>query len=326
MPSAERVGFIGLGRMGRLMVPRLARAGFRLTVFDLDPRAVAAAGVPAAKSLRELGRASDIVVAMLPDGGAVARAIAGEPLGAGDRAAAGLRPGAVVVDMGASAPSATRRLGRWLARRGIALVDAPVSAVSGRKSAAAGTLTVMAGGDDGAIARCMPVFRVLGRRVFKIGDLGAGHAVKAFQNYISAATLAAVIESLLACKRFGIDPGRALDALNASAAGSAVTRVTLPKQVLSGAFASGFPLGYMVKDVRAAVGLARELGVKTPFASRCLELWSEALRALGPGADYTEYARYMESRTGDAEGTVERAAGTRRRMRTAASPKPQRRR
>ena len=277
MQHKDRIGFVGLGTLGQRMTPRLASAGYRPLVFDTNADAVAACvtscDAVAATSLTELGRGSDIVVLTLPDGPTVAKVVAGEPWGSGDSLAAGLAKGTVVVDMSASDPLAAEKLAAWLEKRGIALVDGPVAGLSGYKYAAEGKLTIMAAGDEKAIERCMPIFRVLGTNIVNLGAVGRGHAVKAFANYISAAALVATMESMLACKRYGIDPTLVLGVFNNSPAYNSITQIKIPEDVMTRTFGTPFPLSYMVKDIRASIELAKAIGIEIPFGTLCLELW-----------------------------------------------------
>ncbi len=155
MTARPRIGFVGLGNMGRPMADNLMKAGFELAVADADPRRLAGLGVKALlpASLAALGEMSDIVIAMLPDGKIVRHALLGDA-GGNDHVLAGLASGSLVIDMSSSAPVGTRELGAALAARGIALVDAPVS--GGVKRAIDGSLAIMVGGDDADIARCPP--------------------------------------------------------------------------------------------------------------------------------------------------------------------------
>ena len=175
---SPRIGFIGLGNMGRPMAERLLGAGFALAVSDRDRARVRAfAGRAAAPaSLAELGRASDLVITILPDGEAVRGVVAGP----GDCVADGLGAGSVVIDMSSASPVGTRALGQTLAARGIALVDAPVS--GGVKRAADGSLAIMAGGDPAVIERCRPILAAMGKQIFLAGPLGCGHAMKALKD------------------------------------------------------------------------------------------------------------------------------------------------
>jgi 3-hydroxyisobutyrate dehydrogenase len=277
-----RVGFVGLGSMGRPMAERLAAAGWQLLVYDARPEATN--GFVAAASLAELARQSDVVITMLPDGDAV-RAVVAAMRGV-------LTAGAVVVDMGSSSPTGTQRLGRTLADAGVAMLDAPVS--GGVARARAGTLSIMVGGEASVVARCRPLFAPLGAQVFETGPLGSGHALKALNNLVSAAGFLAAAEALLVGRRFGLDPDVMLDVFNASTARNNSTENKFRPFVFSRSFASGFSLALMVKDLGTAVDLADATATPAPLAARCRELWAGARDALAPGADHTEIARWLE--------------------------------
>jgi len=285
----QRIGFVGLGNMGRPMAERLLAAGFALALADRDPARLAAfAGrAEAPATLAALGRSAEIVIVMLPDGAAV-RQVA---LGPGDCIADGLAPGSILLDMSSSSPVGTRALGAELAARGIALVDAPVS--GGVKRAEDGSLAIMAGGEAAAIERCRPVFAAMGKQIFLAGSLGCGHAMKALNNYVSAAGLVAASEALAIGRRFGLEPARMVEILNASTGRNNSTENKLAQQVLSGSFASGFALGLMAKDLRTAFELATATDTPVPLAAACVALWSAAEERLPAGADHTEIARIL---------------------------------
>lgn len=291
----ERIGLVGLGQMGTPMGRNLARAGFALAVADANPEAVErfAAETPcdAPESLAALGAACRVVITMLPDGAAVRKVALGEGDG-GDCLAAGLAPGAVLLDMSSSSPVGTRALGPLLAARGIALVDAPVS--GGVKRAVAGTLAIMAGGDAATIERVRPVLAALGAEVFAAGPLGSGHAMKALNNYVSAAGFAAAAEAVLAGGRFGLDPAVIVAVLNASTGRNNSTENKFPQFVLPRTFNAGFSIGLMVKDLRTALDVARATGMPAPFAEACLAAWAAAEAQLGPAADHTAAVKYWE--------------------------------
>ena len=289
-PPAE-VAFIGLGKMGLPMAGRLLAAGYRVTGCDLaEPalRAFAAAGGRTVAHVRDAVERAAAIVTMLPDGKAVQAALLG-PDGLPGRAAAGT----VVIEMSSSSPIDTRALGERLGELGIGLVDAPVS--GGVRKAQDGTLAIMAGGDPGLVARVRPLLRHLGASIFETGPLGSGHAMKALNNYVSAAGLVAAAEALLVGRSFGLDPVLMVDVLNASTGRNNSTENKLKQFVLSGSFASGFALGLMAKDLGTADDLARHLGVNAPLSERCRDLWSEALGVLGAEADHTEIYRYLEA-------------------------------
>jgi 3-hydroxyisobutyrate dehydrogenase len=291
------IGFVGLGQMGAPMARNLARAGFALAVADASADAVerlaaeVACVVPA--DLKSLGASCPVVITMLPDGSVVRNVAIGD---GGDALAAGLAPGSVLIDMSSSSPVGTRSLGRALAERGIALVDAPVS--GGVKKAIDGSLSIMAGGDPDTIERVRPVLAAMGRQIFLTGPLGSGHAMKALNNYVSAAGLAAAAEAVLAGSRFGLDPATMVAILNASTGKNNSTENKFPQFVLPRRFASGFSLGLMVKDLRTALDVAHAAGTPAPLGEACVEAWARAEALLGGQADHTAVVQYWERLAG----------------------------
>ncbi len=292
MTARPRIGFVGLGNMGRPMVENLLKAGFELAVADADPGHLAGLGMRALlpASLDELGRMSDIVVAMLPDGKIVRKVLLGDA-GSNDGVLAGLKAGSLVIDMSSSAPVGTRALGAELAARGIALVDAPVS--GGVKRAVDGTLAIMVGGEAADIERCRPLLAAMGRDIFPTGPLGSGHAMKALNNYVSAAGLAAAAEAVLVGERFGLDPGVMVDILNASTGRNNATENKFKQFILPRRYTAGFTMGLMAKDLRTALETAEATATPAPLAAACIALWNAAEAKLGGAADHTEIARYL---------------------------------
>ena len=282
------IAFIGLGRMGVPMAARLVGAGFTLRGWDLAPPArlaAAAAGIPLAASAAEACRDAAAVITMLPDGKAV-RAALEDPAVAGT-----LTPDTLVIDMSSSDPLGTRALHAALAGRGVALIDAPVS--GGVARAIDGTLAIMAGGEAAAIDRAATLFAAMGKHVFRCGPPGAGHAMKALNNYVSAAGLVAAVEAVAVGQRFGLDPSTMVDVLNASTGRNNSTEVKLKQHILSGGFGSGFSIGLMAKDLATAGALAEGLGIDAPLAAEMARRWRAAAEALGPGADHTAIARLI---------------------------------
>ncbi|MBQ0826548.1 NAD(P)-dependent oxidoreductase [Streptomyces tagetis] len=291
--DADRaVAFLGLGSMGTPMARRLGAAGYRVTGHDPAPGAAArldgAPGVTFAASAEAAVDGAAVVVLMLPDSAVVTSVLLDG--GLLDR----LPSGTLLVDMGSSQPERTRDLAARAARGGVRLVDAPVS--GGVTGAEAGMLTVMAGGDHADWERALPLLRVLGSRVLHVGPPGAGHALKALNNLMSATHLLVTSEAMLAGGRFGIDPAVMLDAVNGSSGRSGSTEQKWPRFVLPGGFDSGFALRLMVKDMRTATELAASTGGAAPLGEAALELWESAAADLPPTADHTEIVRWLERR------------------------------
>jgi 3-hydroxyisobutyrate dehydrogenase len=282
LPAA--VGFVGLGRMGTPMVRRLAAAGVAVRGHDSVSRPELADVVTLVDGAPDVADGVPVVILMLPDSTVVEAVV--HRAGLLDA----LAPGTVLVDMGSSEPLRTRALAAEVAARGAVLVDAPVS--GGVAGATAGTMTVMLGAPDDVVAGLQPLLAALGR-VRHVGPVGAGHALKALNNLMSATHLLASSEALLVGERFGLDPAVMLDAVNGSSGRSVSTEVKWPDFVLPGTFDSGFAISLMLKDIRIALGLAEATGSASGLAGRTVELWAAAAAALGPGADQTEIVRWL---------------------------------
>jgi 3-hydroxyisobutyrate dehydrogenase len=294
LAPGSTVAFIGLGRMGLPMARRLAGAGYLLRGHDSSDGARAAVaeldGARAADSAAQAAAGAAAVVLMLPTSTEVEEVL----IGGGVLDAAGTT--ATLIDMGSSEPLRTRALASRAAGAGIDLVDAPVS--GGVRGAIAGSLTIMVGGAPAAVDRCRPLLEVLGRNVLHVGPVGAGHALKALNNLLSASHLLASCEALAVGREFGLDPQVMLDAINTSTGRCASTERKLPDFVLSETFDSGFALALMLKDVGIAVSLGDELGVHPALGERTRALWSEAAQALPADADHTEIARWVDRSAG----------------------------
>jgi 3-hydroxyisobutyrate dehydrogenase len=285
------IGFVGLGNMGRPMAKRLAEAGYQLFLADKNESTVrtlvAECDGTACGSLPELARRVDAVITMVPDGKSVREIVLGE-----NGLVDGLRSDAIVLDMSSSEPVGTRELGAALAKRGVHLIDAPVS--GGVKRAVDGSLSAMVGGDPEVIERVRKLLGTMAKQVFLTGSLGTGHAMKALNNLVSAAGLWITAEALLVGQQFGLAPENMIDVLNASTGRNNSTENKFKQQILSRAFASGFSLDLMAKDLRTAQDLAIATGSFAPLMQRCAELWNEAAGELGAGVDHTAAVQVLE--------------------------------
>lgn len=297
MTTPATVLFVGLGAMGTPMATALAAAGHPLLLRDADDARAAAlanelgaAAVADADLPSEAGRV-EAVVLMLPDSAVVEAVLLGE------QGLLGLLPsGALVVDMSSSRPSSTVALAARAAALGIDYVDAPVS--GGVAKARDASLAVMAGGDEAAYARALPLLEAMGGTVTRVGAPGAGHAMKALNNLLSAIGLVGASEVLAVGARFGLEPQAMLDVLNGSTGRNHATEVKMARFVLSGAFDSGFSMRLMVKDLRTALELAHDTGTAAPVSAGALEEWTAALATLEPDPDHTAIAAYVERRAG----------------------------
>ncbi len=263
--------------MGRLMSANLRKAGYTIQSFDVN-------GSGNCRSAREAATGAKVLITMVPDGRAVRHAV---------RAALpGLAPGSIVIDMSSSDPGTTRELGAMLKKRGIHMLDSPVSGAKAK--AADGTLALMVGGDAKLLRRVRPVLSAMGSEIFHTGGLGSGHATKALNNYLGAAGTVAGMEALLIGTRFGLDPKTLIAVINASTGKNSTTERKIPQQVFTRAFASGFAHALMTKDVGIANGIARQLGVKAPYLENTAKLWRTSLSRLPAGADHTEIYHYLK--------------------------------
>jgi 3-hydroxyisobutyrate dehydrogenase len=295
MSGIRRVGFIGVGNMGAPMASNLVRGGHDVMAYDVAAeraqRFAQAHSARAAESLAELAKHAEIAITMLPTGREVREVLMEAQGGA---LAANLRHGAIVIDMSSADPVGTRTLGRELAPRGVALVDAPVS--GGVPRASDGTLAIMIGGDAAAIAAVKPVLACMGRNLFEVGSLGCGHAMKALNNFLAATSYAAVVEAIVVGRQFGLDPAVMTDVINVSTGRSFASENLIKQHVLSGSFATGFALGLLAKDVKIAADLAQQIGVDAPLGRLIRDLWGEARDAIGGEQDHSRAWAHWERR------------------------------
>jgi 3-hydroxyisobutyrate dehydrogenase len=300
LSRGARVGFIGLGLMGRLMSANLRKAGYVVQSFDIN-------GSGTSRSAAEAAREAKYLITMVPDGKAVRKAI---------RAALpGLARGSIVIDMSSSDPETTRQVGAMLKRKGVEMLDSPVSGAKAR--ARDGTLALMVGGERKALARARKLLLCMGNEIFPTGALGSGHAVKALNNYLGAVGTIAGFEALLVGEAYGLDTRVMINAINSSTGKNSTTERKIPQQVFTRAFNSGFLLSLMTKDVGIAAGIASRAGVNAPYLRQTLKHWRAAERRLKPRADHTELYHYLRA--------VARGRRLRRRAAGTASSRPPRR-
>ena len=291
-----RIGFIGLGVMGTPMAGHLANAGHMLTVLDIDrakaERLAATHGnVAIAATPREVAAASDIVITMLPSGEFVRDVAVGA-----NGLISGFKGGELLIDTSSCEPWITVATARALAANNVTMLD---SATSGAEwGAKAATLVFMVGGPADAVERARPVLSVMGKHVFHLGPIGAGHAMKSINNTITAMTLAATAEGLALGVKYGLDPNVMTDVLNVSTGGSWITQTHIKQRVTSRTFDDPFKLELMVKDIRIALELAQQQRIATPYLAAGQPIWQAADREAGPGASVSELVRHVERTTG----------------------------
>lgn len=288
--TPRTVAFVGLGNMGNPMCGRLLERGLRVRAYDADAGALEraeTAGAYRARSLAEAAAGAEAVLLSLPSSEVVEEVVLG-----GGGILAGLSPGAAVIDMSSSRPSSTRHLAAELARRGASMLDAPVS--GGVARARSGELAVMVGGERVLYERYLPLLRVIGEKVFHVGDIGAGHLAKALNNLLSATTLASAAEAVLLGERLGLDPEALIEVVNVSTGRSNSTEVKFPRYILNGAFDAGFSTALYDKDVRTALEAAAEEEFPMPVGAAVGEVWRRAVEAGYGPEDHTRLYSFVE--------------------------------
>jgi 3-hydroxyisobutyrate dehydrogenase len=285
------VGFVGLGIMGSRMAANLARAGYELTVFNRT-RATADAwaaehGATVADSPAAVGAASDVVISMVVDGDQVRDVLLGE-----QGVAHGAAAGTLCVDMSTIAPAQTRGIGVQLARRGLSLLDAPVTGSSPK--AQDGTLTIMAGGSSEDFDRAEPLLRIMGDLVVHVGGLGQGEMVKLINNAVAAANAATVGEALLVGQRTGVDLDALVQVMGSGTGGSAMLDLKAGPMRRHD-YTTLFKLEHMLKDVRLCLEEGQSAAVSFPAAAHARDVLVAAL-ARGHGDD--DFAALVEALEG----------------------------
>lgn len=267
-----RLGYIGLGLMGKGIAHNLLKAGFPLTVHNRSRPAIdelVAAGARAADNPRGVAEASDVVLTSLPDSPDVEMVVLG-PQGVIE----GCRPGTIFVDNSTIQPEAARRIALRLAEAGVAALDAPVS--GGDVGARAGTLAIMVGGPRPAFETVLPVFRAMGKTITYVGESGAGQVAKACNQIMTAAQMVAMGELLLLAQKAGVDPGRVVEAIRGGAA-QCWTLDVKPQRLLKGDRSPGFKAHMMHKDLRIIHETATRYGMVLPTTAVNLQLYQAML-------------------------------------------------
>ena len=294
--SRPAVGFVGLGIMGKPMAGHLADAGYRLSVCDMDAvqaEAVAAKHpkVQVMSSPKDVAAAADIVITMLPSGPYVREVALGD-----NGLVHGFRKGCILLDTSSCEPWLTVETADALAERGIGMIDAPVSGA--QIGAINADLVFMVGGDKETFDRVLPLLETMGKRIFHLGPVGSGHAMKCINNLITAVTLLATSEGLTIGKKFGLDPNVMVDVMNVSTSESWISHTHIKQRVTSRKFDDPFKLGLMVKDIEIALKLAGDLGLPLELSQLNLSLWKKAGEQQGADTSVSNLVRWLETTTG----------------------------
>ena len=293
--SDTKIAFVGLGLMGVPMAKNLLKAGYQITGFDLNQEVAVKfsgeKGFQFVSSPEQAIQDANLTILMLPDSAIIDTLLWGSNGSAG--IATQLRKNSYLIDMSSSSPISSKENNQKLEKLGIQFIDAPVS--GGVKKAIDGSLAIIVGGKKEYFAEVHPLLECMGKSIVHVGDAGAAHAVKALNNYVSAAGLIAASEALNAAKRFGLDPHVVNQVFNASTGRNNTTENKVENFMLNDAFNSGFSLALMRKDVQIALNFIENMNCYANLAKQCVLTAKEADEKLGKGADHTAMFDYVRS-------------------------------
>jgi 2-hydroxy-3-oxopropionate reductase len=285
-----KIGFIGLGIMGKPMAKNLLKAGYQLVVHNRSPKPVkelVEAGAESGSSAKEVAEKCDVIVTMLPNSPHVKEVVLG-PNGILE----GARPGTIIVDMSSIAPLAAKEVAAKAAEKGVEMLDAPVS--GGEPKAIEGTLSIMVGGKKEIFEKCHSILSKMGTSVVLCGDIGAGNTTKLANQIIVALNIAAMSEALVLGAKAGVNPETIFKAIRGGLAGSTVLEAKAP-MVLSGNFKPGFRIELHIKDLANALDTAHEVGAPLPLTSQVMEIL-QALKVDGKaGNDHSGIIQFYEN-------------------------------
>jgi 3-hydroxyisobutyrate dehydrogenase len=292
----KEIGVIGLGMMGVPMTNNLLQANFQVKGFDINPQAQEKINTKEnfewVNSPQEIAKSCQIIILILPDSKIIDQLLWGSSQ---DGIVSHFQKDTLVIDMSSSRPTNSKINADRLKSLGFGFIDAPVS--GGVKRAIDGSLAIMIGGDEHHIQPVMPIFQALGKTIVHVGNAGAGHAVKALNNYVSAAGLLAVSEALVAAEKFGINPHLANQVFNASSGKNNTTEVKVENFMLSKTFNSGFAIALMRKDIQTAKDFIHEMQSPGSFAQLCFDEWESAEKSLPKGADHTAMFAFIKDKS-----------------------------
>ncbi len=284
-----KLGLIGLGIMGKPMARNLLKAGYDLTVYDINKgpvKEVVEAGAREAADVREIGANCDIIMTMLPDSPHVKSVVLGE-----GGLIETIREGSVFIDMSSINPVASQEISAELEKKGVKMLDAPVS--GGEPKAIDGTLAFMVGGPQDVFDKCKPILEAMGSSVVRCGDIGAGNTTKLANQIIVALNIAAVSEAFMLAEKAGVDPQLVFEAIRGGLAGSTVMEAKAP-MIMAGNFKPGFKIDLHIKDLNNALSAGHSVGSPLPLTAQVMEML-QVLRIDGCGQDdHSAIAKYYE--------------------------------
>lgn len=284
-----KIGFIGLGIMGKPMAKNMLKAGYELVVNDLNQNAVdelVACGAKSGKNGAEIARECQVIITMVPNSPHVRATVFGE-----NGVAEGAQPGTVLIDMSSIDPTETKAIGKILAEKGIEMLDAPVS--GGEPKAIDGTMSVMVGGKKELFDRYYDLLMAMAGSVVYVGELGSGNVAKLANQIVVAVNIAAVAEALTFAKKAGTDPQLVYEAIRGGLAGSTVMDAKAP-MMLAGNYKPGFRIELHIKDLTNALNAAHAISSPVPLSGQLMEIM-ECLKAYGwEKEDHSSIAKYYE--------------------------------
>jgi 2-hydroxy-3-oxopropionate reductase len=285
----KRIGFIGVGIMGKPMAKNLIDAGYKLIVYDVVEKAlneVVEYGAERGTSSRNVAENSDIIITMLPNSPDVKKVVLGE-----NGVIEGVRKGQILIDMSSIAPLVSQEIAQELGKKGVEVLDAPVS--GGQEKAQAGTLAIMVGGKEEVFEECKPILDVMGGSVTLVGDVGAGQTTKLANQVIVAINIAAVAEALTMGKKAGVDPERIFNAIRGGLAASQCLEDKAPRMFES-RYDPGFRIRLHVKDLANVLETSRELHTAMPLTSQVMEMMQVLVAEGHDDADHGGLALFYE--------------------------------
>ncbi len=285
----KKIGFIGLGIMGKPMVKNLLKAGFPIVAYDLNKQAVddaVKAGALAGSSSKETAGKTDVIITMLPDSPDVREVILGK-----NGVLDGIKPGAIVIDMSSINPLVSQEIEKELRKKDVEMLDAPVS--GGETGAIQGTLAIMVGGKEKVFKDCTDIFNAVGKNIVRVGEIGAGGFVKLVNQIIVAVNIAAVGEAFTLGAKAGLDPQVIHQAIRGGLAGSSVLETKGP-MMFGRNFKAGFKIRLHHKDLQNALSTAKDLGVPLPLSSFIQQVFLSLMTDGRGEDDHSALATFFE--------------------------------
>ena len=288
-----KIGFVGLGIMGKPMAKNLLKAGYEVVAYDLVGEAleeVVSEGAESGESPKDVAQKTTLIITMLPDGPDVEKVVLGT-----NGVLEGAQSGSVIIDMSSISPIVAKNVYSECKKKGIELLDAPVS--GGEPGAISGTLAIMVGGSKTVFDKYLPVMEVLGKSVVLAGDIGAGNITKLANQIMVAVNIAGMGEALVLAAKAGVDPSVVFEAVRGGLAGSSVLEAKGP-MVLDGNFKPGFRIRLHQKDLNNALITAKELGVTVPLTGLVQQMITSLVNSGNLDNDHSAIVRFIEELSG----------------------------